>query len=608
MENIILSPLTVFIVPGGQETVSVNVTNESAIVDHFTMEVEGLPDGWATPPPGSMPLMPNQETGFQVVIGPLPPTAPAGTYPYRVRLRSTSNLGVEARGYGNLHVRPVYGFMVTLNPTRLKNGGICRLHIANTGNGEQRFAVAAHDTEGRLHIDAPAEAVVIAAGKDAAVDLRVNPLARPITGKSQDCAFAVQVRPEQGELQAPVGRVEVTPYISRRIVIIALLLLAVAVALLGSGLGRISQAGQTAATATIDAFSQEQADIAGTAEMLLDEDGDGLPLAIELELGTNPTKFDTDDDGLADGVEFTKDRVRFTDPLDVDTDGDDLADGAERQCNPDYDGEARGQCTNPENRDSDGDGIQDNVDPDSSAFPTHTPIPPDNRFEDPSFEASTLTWLDSLSHVPKENVQVPLGWRFTLLDNVPVPGDPAGTLYAFPEMTPVTKEQLAECVDGGTAPVCALFADTKAIKVFKGGLPTRYALYRRLTLQPGAYRFTIHYFADAVDHYEGNTKIWANPGSALVQLCLEGAEYDSQHWQEAPIGQVAELSLNFVVPQARDVLVFANFHNPLRLDNNGWFIDNWLMQKTHEYDEATMAGRPSEHDCTADMPGALTND
>ena len=72
MENIILSPLTVFIVPGGQETVSVNVTNESAIVDHFTMEVEGLPDGWATPPPGSMPLMPNQETGFQVVIGPLP--------------------------------------------------------------------------------------------------------------------------------------------------------------------------------------------------------------------------------------------------------------------------------------------------------------------------------------------------------------------------------------------------------------------------------------------------------------------------------------------------------------------------------------------------------
>ncbi|MCB0034852.1 MAG: protein kinase, partial [Anaerolineales bacterium] len=54
-----------------------------------------------------------------------------------------------------------------------------------------------------------------------------------------------------------------------------------------------------------------------------DEDGDGLKNGRELEIGTNPTKFDTDDDGIPDTAENS---VPCLDALNPDTDGDGISD------------------------------------------------------------------------------------------------------------------------------------------------------------------------------------------------------------------------------------------------------------------------------------------
>jgi hypothetical protein len=56
-----------------------------------------------------------------------------------------------------------------------------------------------------------------------------------------------------------------------------------------------------------------------------DVDGDGLDLAAETALGTDPRKADTDDDGLADAREV----ALGTDPLNPDTDGDGALDGVD---------------------------------------------------------------------------------------------------------------------------------------------------------------------------------------------------------------------------------------------------------------------------------------
>ena len=77
-----------------------------------------------------------------------------------------------------------------------------------------------------------------------------------------------------------------------------------------------------------------------------DPDGDGLLSTEEQRLGTNPNNPDTDNDGLNDGVEVN---THHTDPLRPDTDGDGLTDGSE----------VNTYHTNPLAADTDSDAIGD---------------------------------------------------------------------------------------------------------------------------------------------------------------------------------------------------------------------------------------------------------
>lgn len=77
-----------------------------------------------------------------------------------------------------------------------------------------------------------------------------------------------------------------------------------------------------------------------------DTDRDGLTDDYEDKIGTDPNNPDTDGDGLKDGEEVN---AYKTDPLNPDTDGDGLKDGEE----------VRTYSTNPLNPDTDGDGLRD---------------------------------------------------------------------------------------------------------------------------------------------------------------------------------------------------------------------------------------------------------
>ena len=81
-----------------------------------------------------------------------------------------------------------------------------------------------------------------------------------------------------------------------------------------------------------------------------DSDGDGLTDGEEIGIGTDPSDWDTDDDGRNDWHEMTGGGPIPTDPFDPDTDDDGLLDSAEVfGSNP----------TNPVNADTDGDGLCD---------------------------------------------------------------------------------------------------------------------------------------------------------------------------------------------------------------------------------------------------------
>ncbi len=102
-----------------------------------------------------------------------------------------------------------------------------------------------------------------------------------------------------------------------------------------------------------------------TDSIAVDQDGDGLSDAEEINGGTDPGDADSDDDGLTDDEEI----ALGSDPLVCDSDGDGLNDGLEASVvTPDDDTDPKGcfvpdsdpkSSTDPDDEDSDGGGVSD---------------------------------------------------------------------------------------------------------------------------------------------------------------------------------------------------------------------------------------------------------
>lgn len=123
----------------------------------------------------------------------------------------------------------------------------------------------------------------------------------------------------------------------------------------------------------------DNSSVGGLGFVAADTDSDGLTNDEEATLGTNPQNPDTDGDGLTDGAEVN---THHTDPLDADTDNGGVGDGVEvgrgtdplapaddlavvldPNLDPDGDGltnaEEEQHGTDPNNPDTDGDGLTD---------------------------------------------------------------------------------------------------------------------------------------------------------------------------------------------------------------------------------------------------------
>ena len=111
-------------------------------------------------------------------------------------------------------------------------------------------------------------------------------------------------------------------------------------------------------------FSVRARDVAGNLDaspatyqwvVSQDTDNDGLPDAQELILKTDPNNPDSDADGVPDGVEVL---VAHTNPLDDDSDDDGLIDGVE---DANHNGKVDPGETDPNKADTDGDGLPDGL-------------------------------------------------------------------------------------------------------------------------------------------------------------------------------------------------------------------------------------------------------
>lgn len=659
LANIRLDPLARTMAPGAEGDVTLSATNESAHVEKFIIELQGLPDDWVIHGQRHVELMPGlNPTSFRLSIK-IPPTGVmAKTYRYRVVVRSEADSREEGVVFGNIIVTPTPNFVVEIHPPTVKRRGNCEVRINNKGNRDDHYSALVKDRQDAIQFDKMAEKVTVPAGEERRLALKIKPLARPLVGGAGESAtFDVDVFAADGAKQTGTANLLIKPWISRRWLAILALFITIPVFVYptmtipralsyGRNLATATAASLTATvdnatvvasatssareTETMVAIGAATADAANTATAVAatatafsllnataqaeasatsaaaatatweatDGDGDGLTNGEELSLGTDPTLADTDNDGLLDGQEIDRNGVPLlgTNPKNPDTDGDNCTDGEEIR-----------NGTDPDNPDTDNDGVPDCLDSQPLITPTPLPPPRINTLPNPSFEQSAEPFAERSGAFVKQELQVPAGWQMLVDDNVPNPSGGPDSRFVFPEMLPIRADQMNECRDGRFEEICNIFAGAQAMKVFKGGLPIRFALFSQEFLQPGVYTFRIHFFADAVAGYNGEQKIWASAGAAELQLCIDGAEYDHRDWETVEIGSVRQRELEFIVPIARDVTIYAKFRNTQPLVNNGWFLDDWVLEPSGVLNDDMKGQLSDDHGCLADLTQAYSN-
>jgi serine/threonine protein kinase len=359
----VLTPI-LSVQPGQSVSLAIEIHNLSNLVDHFVIQVHGLPHEWVTIHSEPIYLLPNnRETASVTLHPPLRSTSSAGAHAFEISVTARAQRIKSVSQQCALNVLPFYNFRADLMPQRVRSGGRTELEITNTGNTYDTYTVQARDREQAIRFTADGKQFTVPPGQTEYVSLRLSPRRRPLLGSASYLPFEISTYSQQPGIvpQTQTGELVVRPYLPGWLVGLLLFVCigcGLLSALLYTQYTNIILANQTA-TAVYVATSLP---VTATAYGLLDDDNDRLINAKEIELGTDPLLPDTDKDGLTDGEEVL---VWLTDPLNPDTDGDGLSDGDE----------VLKFGTNPRNPDTDGDGIPDNIDVAPQLTSTFTPTP-----------------------------------------------------------------------------------------------------------------------------------------------------------------------------------------------------------------------------------------
>jgi pSer/pThr/pTyr-binding forkhead associated (FHA) protein len=360
---------------GERTSIVINITNQSKIVDHYTLSVTGVPPTWVTLPSSGLELLPRQSGTMTVGLHPpRHPRTSAGTHPMSIALLNGQGqlvtdvtLELAIAGFENLvvEVRP--------NPYQSRMGGDLTVNVENHGNAETEYRVDVIEASDSMDIIVEPASARVAPQQSRQSIIRMRPRKRNWIGDANRMNLAVTVTGTQQSTSA--GSVYTQASTVPRWLPILLVMICCIGFILFALVGYPELKPILFPTPTLvptptpentpTATPDSPATLTATKVIWLelDDDNDGLKNGLEEELGTSTQSKDTDNDGLSDFDEHTR---YDTDPLNHDTDGDTLEDGAE----------VSDACKSPITNDTDLDGVPDNLDPDScvGVTPTASPV------------------------------------------------------------------------------------------------------------------------------------------------------------------------------------------------------------------------------------------
>jgi len=161
--------------PGQPAVFSITLNNGGRTVDHYSIEVEGVPEGWVKTPPQAPQLNPGQRATVPLTVNvPRNSDSLAGEYPVTIRARSRENPGEAGSALASWTVLPFAQSLLTLTPSRVRawRKAQIRATVRNQGNAAARYTLTGTDDEQVLRWDIGDSQVPLDAGQSATVKLR----------------------------------------------------------------------------------------------------------------------------------------------------------------------------------------------------------------------------------------------------------------------------------------------------------------------------------------------------------------------------------------------------------------------------------------------------
>ncbi|WP_420630211.1 hypothetical protein [Candidatus Leptofilum sp.] len=116
------------------------------------------------------------------------------------------------------------------------------------------------------------------------------------------------------------------------------------------------------------------------------------------------------------------------------------------------------------------------------------------------------------------------------------------------------------------------------IKAFKGNGPISLRLLQDIALEPGTYVFTVYVFPDLVSSYEGGKQFSNDPFAGEVRFISPSG---GTGWLTfgAGYGTWGVFEHTFTIDTAQTVRIGVGLRGRYALDSNGFFIDDWSLQR-----------------------------
>lgn len=364
--------------PGQAVEMKVEIVNRSSQADRVSLRVQGIPPAWVKTPGEFVTVMPNDSVQLNVIMQPpRQRSTPTGRQRLRLELISQQHPDLHVGLNASLMVGGFVSFEARMEPEQVRLPGVLTVIVENTGNAPADFSIVARDRQRAIRFHGEKGRIRLEAGQIANIDLELEARQKGLFSSGELYPFEVEVMSTAGGRQTLSGEVRPGSLIPPGVLYALIFVLTFgcvigALALLSN---RDSLTGQSvlsptptidvtgtfiAASETITAVTE----IAGTAVAVGDTDEDGLSDAQEAQILTDPNNPDSDGDGINDGDELL---IYGTDPLRRDTDGDFITDGDEINV----------YKTDPRLVDTDGDGIPDGTELTQSSDPLvpETPTP-----------------------------------------------------------------------------------------------------------------------------------------------------------------------------------------------------------------------------------------